>query len=136
MVLGGSLRAGMRVLMMSDVDLRPHTLLKRGEKGTVKETEVDALGVYAVNVRMDKEHKGLRDWDNCAYLVAPEIEAVAAIKRPPLAKRLTALAAGVSGAAIIMWLKVVVAGAAFAPAGRAAGAVALQWLGLGSLMVL
>lgn len=136
MVQGGSLRAGMRVLIHRDVDLRPHTTLRKGERGTVRYTEADALGVYAVNVHMDKPHEGLRQWGNCAYLVAPEIDAVGAVKAPAVAKRASVLMAGVGGAAIALWPKAVVSSTALAPALKAAGVFAVNWIGLGALMVM
>lgn len=120
---GAGLQAGKRVFMSGDVDLSPHTVLRAGERGTVRSTETDALGVYAANIRMDKQHEGLRQWANCAYLVSPEIDVVEVLSRAPLVKRLAALGAGVGGGAVIMWPKV-----------SLACAFLFHWAALGTLM--
>lgn len=69
-----------RVRMGHDVDLMPHTILKKGEEGTIVHVEADALGVYSVEIKMDKLHKGLAEWDNAAYLVAPELDALELVR--------------------------------------------------------
>jgi hypothetical protein len=67
---------GSRVRLSRDVDLMPYTVLKKGECGTVTYAEADAAGLYSVDVKMDRTHKGLASWDNEAHIVDPELEAV------------------------------------------------------------
>lgn len=73
------LREAERVRVQSDIDLQPHTTLKKGEMGTIRRTVVDALGVYSIDIQMDTFHKGLVDWNNEAHLVAPELDAIAGL---------------------------------------------------------
>lgn len=88
------LREAERVRVQSDIDLQPHTTLKKGEMGTILRTVVDALGVYSADILMDTIHKGLAEWDNEAHLVAPEIDLIRAVARPYL-RRLRTIAASV-----------------------------------------
>jgi hypothetical protein len=66
-----------RARIKNDISLEPHTVLRAGEKGTVVFAEEDAKGLAALEIRMDKFHPGLEEWGNAAYLVEPELSAVA-----------------------------------------------------------
>jgi hypothetical protein len=70
------LTTGMRITCKEEIDLRPHTTIKKGETGTIVHTTSDALGVYAVDVHMDCYHKGLVEWNNEAHIMAPEVGAL------------------------------------------------------------
>ena len=72
-------RRGSRVRLSEDVNLLPHTVLRKGETGVVLKTEEDAAGVYSAEVRMDRHHSGLNMWENVAHLVDPELAAVVPI---------------------------------------------------------
>lgn len=67
----------LRAQVLSDISLEPHTVLKKGEKGTIIHIEEDAEGIYEADVRMDNVHRGLADWNNVAHLVEPELSSLA-----------------------------------------------------------
>jgi hypothetical protein len=67
------------------VSLAPYTTIEAGERGTVVyEDEVTGES----DIRMDRLHRGLTNWDNCVWLVpgeTPEIEeAVHVVNEAPL----------------------------------------------------
>lgn len=91
-----------RVRLTRDVDLAPHTVLKEGETGLVVRSEADALGVYMVEVLMDRHHKGLDEWDNRALLVPPELDALEELSGSSLStisSHITTIAAGIAAVA-------------------------------------
>lgn len=64
---------GERVVVVREVDLRPITIVRAMERGTV--VRVDPCTLYT-EVRLDADHKGLRDYDNCLWVLpydTPEI---------------------------------------------------------------
>ena len=65
-----------RVIVLSDVDLRPHTTLLKGEAGSIVKEYEDDGQVWGIDVLMDNRHKGLDEWDNTAHLVEPELSQV------------------------------------------------------------
>lgn len=65
------MRKGTRVVLTAAVNLSPHTLLLKGERGRVVDNTPEGL-----DVRMDATHPGLAQWDNCALLVPPELDVV------------------------------------------------------------
>jgi len=65
-----------RVTVLSDVDLRPHTTLLKGELGSIVKEYGGVDQVWGIDVLMDRYHKGLDEWDNTAHLVEPELSQV------------------------------------------------------------
>lgn len=74
--MAGRLLKGKRVVFSGDVDLMPHTIVRRGEQGVITRACADAEGLVSLEVLLDKHHKGLREYDNHAYLEDPELEQV------------------------------------------------------------
>ena len=93
-----SLQNAVRVRVERDVNLMPHTVLMKGEEGTIVHVETDALGVWAVHVKMDKIHRGLAEWNNEAYLVDPELQSLVPVSAEirPFRRLVESVAAGVS----------------------------------------
>lgn len=59
---------GVRVLVTKDIDLQPYATVRTGETGVVVFADD-----HETNIRMDVVHRGLRDWDNCIWII-PELE--------------------------------------------------------------
>ena len=68
-------RVGDAVEFSEPVSLAPHTLILRNERGVVVSAE-DVFGEPALEIRLTKPHKGLREWDNVALLVGEDTESV------------------------------------------------------------
>lgn len=92
------LRNAARVRIRRDVDLEPYTILQAGELGTVVHTYNDAQGVWGVDVRMDKRHPGLAEWNNEAHLVDPELGAL-----EPVSSYLGLLSSLAATVAALVW---------------------------------
>jgi hypothetical protein len=68
---------GAKVRVAREINLQPYTVLKVGEQGEVIDIERDGLaGGPSATVRLDREHSGLKLWDNTAYLTGPDVEAL------------------------------------------------------------
>jgi hypothetical protein len=59
---------GCRVVVMQTVDLTPHTVVQRGETGTVERIDAETGEVW---IKLDRTHRGLAEWDNCIWLIPP-----------------------------------------------------------------
>ena len=77
----GRLVEGTSITLARDVDLRPHTVIQRGEKGLITRTVSDVDGLVSVEVLLDKAHAGLFEYQNHAYLEEPELTAVIAVRQ-------------------------------------------------------
>src|SRR5262245_33969390 len=71
-----------RVRVTQDISLAPYTILQKGEEGTIVRSDADGEGIYMMDVKLDREHKGLCHWSNTAHLAGPELEAISLVNRP------------------------------------------------------
>jgi|SRR6187455_2672925 len=67
------LKEGTKVRVVQPVDLEPYTTLAEGERGEVVEVSDYGPGGPSVTVKLEREHKGLKQFSNTAYLVGPEL---------------------------------------------------------------
>jgi hypothetical protein len=70
-----ALKVGNTIEFTDAVSLRPLTLILRTERGTVVSTE-DVFGSPALEIKLEKPHKGLCEWDNKALLVGEDTKSV------------------------------------------------------------
>jgi hypothetical protein len=57
---------GTRIIVHTDIDLSPYTVVLRGERGTV--AYVDE-GTGNTDIQLDRIHPGLHTWDNCIWII-------------------------------------------------------------------
>jgi hypothetical protein len=68
----GGVEVGLRLRANEWLDFSPHTVVAPGETGTVDYVD-EETGL--VEVKLDKLHRGLNEWDNHLWLVPFETEA-------------------------------------------------------------
>ena len=73
------LNVGDMVETAQAIDLEPYATIPRGETGRVITTE-EVFGQESVTVLFDRLHPGLKDWDNTALLVRPELAYLVPVK--------------------------------------------------------
>lgn len=66
------LEAGQIVKVTEVIDLSPHAIIEKGEHGLV----VWSDGAGNADIKMSRHHKGLGEWDNCIWTIAPYTAAV------------------------------------------------------------
>lgn len=57
---------GIHVVVTSDVDLHPHGMVYKNERGTVVRVD-EQTGV--VEILLEVMHRGLAEWHNCMWLI-------------------------------------------------------------------
>lgn len=97
-------RNAARVVVTQPIDLQPHTTLETGETGTVVRIYDDDGEIWAVNVLMDKFHKGLAEWNNEAHIAYEALSNIEP-RHASLTEKLTAIAATLLGAVRWGWFK-------------------------------
>jgi hypothetical protein len=72
------LEVGQRIEVWRDIALLPDTTIKEGERGTVQEVDHNSGITY---IRMDDPHEGLMAYDNCIWIVPPDLEVAGSIRQ-------------------------------------------------------
>jgi len=87
------MREGSYVIAVRPVDYRPYTTVQRGETGRVVSSSPDGCVIVA----LDKNHAGLRAYNNTVLLVPEEADAFVRYYRPLVRRSLKLAAAVVLG---------------------------------------